>query len=92
MLRDPMHPQGVGRWVPGCDAATLPLAVLRGVGSGKTRFAHEPSPKLRLHFLVYLCDTPWSLRSVRLVFGTPAAVFGRRFPLWSSARMVSCVT
>ncbi|GEM_PF-6921820 len=28
--RDSMHPQGVGRWVPGDDAATLPLAALRG--------------------------------------------------------------
>ena len=30
LLRDSIHPQGVGRWVPGGNAATLPLAALRG--------------------------------------------------------------
>jgi len=28
-----MHPQGVGRWVPGDKAATLPLAALRSARS-----------------------------------------------------------
>jgi len=32
LLRNLVHPQGVGRWVPGGKAATLPLAALRGVG------------------------------------------------------------
>jgi hypothetical protein len=37
LLRDSMHPQGVGRWVPGGHAATHPLAALRG-----TRNPHVP--------------------------------------------------
>ena len=38
LLRDPIHPQGAGRWVPGCFAATLPLAALHD-----TRFLAYPS-------------------------------------------------
>ena len=33
LLRDSMHPQGVGRWVSGGNAATLPHAASRGARS-----------------------------------------------------------
>jgi hypothetical protein len=45
LLRNSIHPQGVGRRVPGGFAATLPLAALRG-----TRFRaylHDMSWSLR---------------------------------------------
>jgi hypothetical protein len=37
LLRELIHPQGAGRRVPGCYAATPPLAALRG-----TRFLAYP--------------------------------------------------
>jgi len=43
LLRDSIHPQGVGRRVPGGDAATLPLAALRGARSSPTRYGMSRS-------------------------------------------------
>ncbi len=53
LLRELIHPQGVGRWVPGCYAATLPLAALRG-----TRFLAYPTDMSR-H------SVPCALHSIR---------------------------
>jgi len=50
LLRDSIHPQGVGRWVPGGDAATLPLAacaVLEIRGCEAVGIKHIPVPVLR---------------------------------------------
>jgi len=79
LLRDSMHPQGVGRRIPGGFAATLTLAALHGVGFGH-RFTvshwlrlYEPTPKLRFHSSPIRFDMFRSLRSVRLDL-EPAAV------------------
>jgi hypothetical protein len=53
LLRELIHPQGVGRWVPGCYAATHPLAALRG-----TRFLAYPIDMSR-H------SVPCALHSIR---------------------------
>ena len=52
------------------------IAALRGVGSGITRFAHEPTPKLRFRALVYLTGMPRPLCSVRLALEPLATVLG----------------
>jgi hypothetical protein len=71
LLRELIHPQGAGRWVPGCHAATPPLAALRG-----TRFLAYPidmsrhSVDQRLagvfsSLVEWPCIAPCALHSIR---------------------------